>query len=302
MKDIQQLNRTFAIPKQLEIVAGPNGWPMIKIGNHSASALISLYGAQIVSFQPHDQVEDLLFLSKKSSYTEGQAIRGGIPVCWPWFGPDPKGLQRANHGFVRQHFWQLVETTAIDSATTRVRLQFDNTLKQESTWRQAFQLSLEITVSQALSLKLTTINTGEQAFSITQAFHSYFRVGHIEAVQVLGLEGCEYFDKLEQGAQKTQHDTVVVTQEVDRIYTGVSTDLMLVDPLLQRRLRIHAPNTSTAVVWNPWAKTARKMPDLGNNDYRNFICVEAGNVAFELIQIQPGNQHCLQADYQLLPL
>ncbi len=254
MKDIQQLNRAFAIPNQLVVVAGPNGWPMIKIGNHGASALISLYGAQIVSFQPCDQLEDLLFLSKKSSYTEGQALRGGIPVCWPWFGPDPKGLQRPNHGFVRQHFWQLAETSAIDSATTRVRLLFDDTIKQESTWRQAFQLSLEITVAQTLSLKLTTLNTGEQAFSITQTFHSYFRVGDVEAVQVLGLEGCDYFDKLEQGAQKTQHDTVVVTQEIDRIYTGVSNDLMLVDPLLQRRLRIHAPNTSTAVVWNPWAK------------------------------------------------
>ncbi len=302
MKDIQQLNRAFAIPNQLEVLSGPNGWPMIKIRNQTANALISLYGAQILSFQPCDQVEDVLFLSKKSSYTEGQAIRGGIPVCWPWFGPDPKGLQRPNHGFVRQHFWQLAETTAIDSGTTYVRLEFNNTLKQESTWRQAFQLNLEITITESLNLKLTTCNTSDQAFSITQAFHSYFRVAQIDAVQVLGLEGCAYFDKLEQGAQKTQHEPLIVHQETDRIYTGVNNDLILVDPLFQRRIGIHAPNTSTAVVWNPWAKTARKMPDLGNNDYRNFICVEAGNVAFELIQIQSGQRYCLEAEYQLLPL
>ncbi|MCQ8104046.1 D-hexose-6-phosphate mutarotase [Methylomonas sp. SURF-2] len=299
--DIQQLNRDFGIAGQLEIISGQGGLPMIKIDNDSASALISIYGGQVLSFQPLDQAEDVLFLSQQSAYTEGKAIRGGIPVCWPWFGPDPKGLQRPNHGFVRNHFWQLANTTTISASETKVSLLFNETYKKENTWRQPFMLLLDIGIGPSLQLKLTTFNTGDTPFSITQAFHSYFRVGDIKRVKIFGLEDCEYFDKLEQGTQKTQKGVVAVTKEVDRVYVEARRDLVIVDPVLQRRIHINSPDTSTAVVWNPWSKTSKKMPDLANLDYRRFICVEAGNVAFDLIKIQPGSQFSLQANYSLRP-
>lgn len=273
---------------------------MIKIGNASATALISLYGGQVLSFQPVSQAEDVLFLSSQSAYAEGKAIRGGIPVCWPWFGPDPKGLQRPNHGFVRNHFWQLAHTEAISDNETKVSLRFTESFKQENTWRQPFMLLLEIGIGQSLKLQLTTFNTGDQPFSITQAFHSYFRIGDIKRIKILGLEDCDYFDKLEQGTQKTQKGVVSVSQEVDRVYVEAYKNLVIVDPILKRRIHINSPNTSTAVVWNPWSKTSKKMPDLADTDYRRFICVEAGNVAFDLIKVQPGSQFSLLANYSLL--
>ncbi|MEQ1531127.1 MAG: D-hexose-6-phosphate mutarotase [Methylococcales bacterium] len=299
--DIQQLNNDFGIANQLEVIAGQGGLAMIRVSNRSAAALISMHGAQVLSYQPVDQAEDLLFLSQQSAYQEGKAIRGGIPVCWPWFGPDPKGLQRPNHGFVRNHFWQLAKTEALSESETKVSLLFNDGFKKEKTWRQAFTLVLEISIGATLRLKMTTMNTGDKPFSITQAFHSYFRVGQIKRVRILGLEGCDYFDKLEQGAQKSQAGVVTVAQEVDRIYADVVEDLIIVDPVFKRRIHISSPGTSTAVVWNPWAKTSQKMPDLANSDYKEFICVEAGNVAFDLIQIQPGSQHSLAAEYRLLP-
>jgi glucose-6-phosphate 1-epimerase len=243
----------------------------------------------------------VLFLSQQSAYAEGKAIRGGIPVCWPWFGPDPKGLQRPNHGFVRNHFWQLANTTAVSAGETKVSLLFNETCKKENTWRQPFMLLLDISIGPCLQLKLTTFNTGDTPFSITQAFHSYFRVGDIKRVKIFGLEDCDYFDKLAQGTQKTQKGVVAVTKEVDRVYVEARKDLLIVDPVLQRRIHINSPDTSTAVVWNPWSKTSKKMPDLANLFYRQFICVEAGNVAFDLIKIQPGSQFSLQANYSLLP-
>ncbi|QPK62322.1 D-hexose-6-phosphate mutarotase [Methylomonas sp. LL1] len=299
--DIQQLNRDFSIANQLEIISGQGGLPMIKIDNGSARALISVYGAQVLSYQRLDQNEDMLFLSQQSEYAEGKAIRGGIPVCWPWFGPDPKGLQRPNHGFVRNHFWQLAKTEAISEAETKVSLLFNESFKKENTWRQAFMLMLEISVGPSLQLKLTTYNTGDKPFSITQAFHSYFRIGHIKRVKVLGLEDCEYFDKLDHGTQKSQNGAITVTREVDRVYTNALKDLIIVDSVFKRRIRVSSPDTSTAVVWNPWAKTIKKMPDLAPIAYQQFICVEVGNIAFDLIQIQPGSQYSLQADYSLLP-
>jgi glucose-6-phosphate 1-epimerase len=298
--EIQQLNSDFGIAGQLDIFPGQGGFPMIKISNGSAKALISVYGGQVLSFQPHDQVEDVLFLSQQSEYVAGKAIRGGIPVCWPWFGPDPKGLQRPNHGFVRNQFWQIANTEAINGAETKVSLMFNETFKQENTWRQPFMLMLDITIGTSLQLKLTTFNTGDKPFSITQAFHCYFRVGDIKRVKVFGLEGCDYFDKLDQGSQKTQHGAVSVSREVDQVYIDAVKKLQILDPVLKRRIHISSPNTSTAVVWNPWSKTSMKMPDLANLDYQKFICVEAGNIAFDLIKIQPGSQFSLEANYSLL--
>lgn len=298
--DFQQLNSDFGIPRQLEIIPGPGGMPMIKVDNGRAKALISLYGGQVLSFQPLEQAEDVLFLSGQSAYAEGKAIRGGIPVCWPWFGPDPKGLQRPNHGFVRNHFWRLAKTEAVSDSETKVSLRFADTFKQENTWRQPFMLLLEICIGPSLQLKLTTFNPGDQPFSITQAFHSYFRVGNIKRVKILGLEDCDYFDKLDQGTQKTQKGVVTVSKEVDRVYVEVYKNLVIVDPVLKRRIHINSPNTSTAVVWNPWLKTSKRMPDLADADYQQFICVEAGNVAFDLIKVQPGSQFSLQANYSLL--
>jgi glucose-6-phosphate 1-epimerase len=298
--DIQQLGNDYGITNQLEIRAGQGGFPLIRISNRSANALISIYGAQVLSFQPLDQAEDLLFLSEQSDYKENKAIRGGIPVCWPWFGPDPKGLQRPNHGFVRNNMWRLVKTEAVSDSETKVSLLFDEGLKQENTWRQEFKLLLEVTVGTSLRLKLTTFNTGDKPFSITQAFHCYFRIGQIQEVTVEGLQGCDYFDKLEQGTQKTQSDILSVSQEVDNVYTQVTKDLTIVDPVLKRRILISAPNTSTAVVWNPWSKTSQAMSDLADTDYLQFICVEAGNIAFDLIQIQSGSQYSLLADYRIV--
>lgn len=299
--DIQQLNRDFGIAKQLEIFSGQGDLPMINIDNGSAKALISVHGGQVLSFQPKNHDEDLLFLSERSDYAEGMAIRGGIPVCWPWFGPDPKGLQRPDHGFVRNHIWQIAKTEAISEVETKVSLLFDERFKPENTWQQPFMLMLEITIGPSLQLKLTTINTGDKPFSITQVFHSYFQIGHIEHAKVLGLEDCEYFDKLDQGAQKAQEGAITVSREVDRVYTNAINDLIIVDPVFNRRIRINSPDTSTAVVWNPWSKTARKMPDLADTAYQQFICVEVGNVASDVIEIEPGCQHSLQANYSLLP-
>jgi glucose-6-phosphate 1-epimerase len=177
---------------------------------------------------------------------------------------------------------------------------FKESAKKERTWQKPFTLTLTVTVGATLSLTLTTHNTGEEPFSITQALHSYLHVGHIKHVQILGLENCEYFDKLEQGAQKLQVGPVIVTEEVDRIYSDVKNTLVIVDAAFKRRIAISSTSTKTAVVWNPWIKSSKKMLDLGNSDYKHFICVEAGNIAFDLIQILPGEQYSLSATYTII--
>jgi glucose-6-phosphate 1-epimerase len=298
--DISQLNSDFGIAKQLEFINGDGDFPLIRISNRSADALISIYAAQVLSFQPVDESTDLLFLSPQSVYTEGQAIRGGIPVCWPWFGENTEGLQRVKHGFVRNHFWQVLETSSSDCETT-VHLIFKENFRQEKNWQQPFSLVLKIIVGTTLQLNLTTYNTGNQAFTITQAFHSYFQVGDIHHVQILGLADCAYIDKLDSSNSKAQNGALVVNQEIDRIYAHPENQLLILDTKLNRGIQITANNTKTAVVWNPWVETTQKLPDLADNAYKSFVCVEVGNIAFDDIQVLPDTCHHLHANFEILP-
>lgn len=298
--DIVHLNINYGIGEQLKFVKGKGGFPFISIKNQSATALISLHGGQILSFKPIEVEEDLFFLSSKSYYSDGKAIRGGVPVCWPWFGPDPKGLQRPNHGFVRSHLWTIVSTATTDTET-KVSLQFLERYKKEKTWRQPFALTLEITIGTTLGLKLITHNTGDKPFSITQAFHSYFHVGDIDQVQVSGLEGRNYFDKLDQGTEKSQASTLTPSEEIDRIYTDVKNELIINDPVFKRKIQISSPNNETVVVWNPGQKTSRTIADLKNKAYKQFICVETGNIAFDLIHVPADGEHSFLTTFEILP-
>lgn len=294
--NISQLNDRYGIPGRVNFKIGDGGLPFIQVQNQSASALISLYGGQILSFKPVDQAADMLFLSKKSLYENGKAIRGGIPVCWPWFGPDPKGLQRPNHGFVRNQLWTVLATSTTDSET-KISLQFTEQHKNEKTWKRPFTLTLEFNIAKNLALKLITQNTGDQAFSVTQAFHPYFNIGDIKQVQVLGLDDVFYFDKLEQGREKKQTGVVTITEETDRIYEDINSHLVLNDQIYKRRIEIASENCRTGVVWNPWHKV---MADLDPQDYQRFVCVETGNIAFDLVQVAPGEEKSLMTTYRIL--
>lgn len=298
--DIDQLNIDYGIADQLTFVKGKGGLPFILISNHAATALISIYAAQVLSFQPTVEPEDLLFLSQKSSYEEGKAIRGGIPVCWPWFGPDPKDRDRPDHGFVRNGLWAVLATTAMADNETKVTLRFQQTIQSESYWQQPFILDLEISVGDTLTLKLVTRNTGDKAFSITQALHAYLHVGDINQVQILGLEDSDYLDKLDDSVQKHQSGAVTFLEEVDRIYTGTQNKWIIDDSSFNRQIKITATSNKTMVVWNPWEATSAKMPDLEPDDYEHFICLEAGNVDTDTVELLPGSEYNLLTNFKII--
>lgn len=298
--DITQLNERFGLESQLAFIKGQNDFPLIHVNNPHASALISLYGAQVLAFQPREAEQDLLFLSSQADYQEGKAIRGGIPVCWPWFGNDPTQAKGTNHGFARSSWWELAGTQTLPNGATQIHLTLNDKEKNLSLWPQAFNLQLQITIANTLSLELTTHNMSQQTFTITQALHTYFRVGDIDAITVRGLENTQYLDKLDHQRRKTQAIPVTIAQETDRIYTDVSKTLIIDDPSFKRQIHITANTTKTAVVWNPWKKATAAINDLAPDDYRNFICVEAGNVADASIAILPGQSFNLRTHFNLL--
>jgi glucose-6-phosphate 1-epimerase len=294
---IEQLNRDYAIDGQLRFVEGQGGFPFIEIDNEKARALISIYAGQVLAFKPVDEPEDLLFLSEQAYYQDGKAIKGGIPICWPWFGPDPEGQGRPGHGFVRNRPWSVAAAEITEEGDTKVVLQLSEDEEMQSLWTHPFNLVLEITVGSSLTLKMITQNTGERSFTITQALHTYFKVGDIAQVKVLGLEDLHYLDKVDGGVEKTQAGEVTVSGEVDRIYTGVESDLTIDDAALGRQISISSIGSQTAVVWNPWSVIAGEMADLADDDYKRFICVETANAADEVVEIPSGGESRLIVRY-----
>jgi glucose-6-phosphate 1-epimerase len=296
---IEQLNREFGIAGRLAFAAGEGGFPLIRIDSVHASALVSVYAGQVLSYQPAGEPEDLLFVSKAAYYADGKAIKGGIPVCWPWFGPDPEGLDRPAHGFVRNRMWRVLGTAVLDNGEVQVVLGLVATDETRKIWPQDFGLMLEILVGPTLGVTLTTRNTGRGAFNITQALHTYFNTGDIARVSLLGLDGTHYLDKAGDGGRRTQSGAVTVATEVDRIYTAVRYPLIIDDKALGRRIRIDASGSRTAVVWNPWREIAARMGDLDDTDYQRFLCVETANAADEVVRVLPGEEIRLGAVYSM---
>ena len=296
--NIAQLNQQFAIANTVKFIEGQGGLPFIQVQTDKAQALISVYAGQVLSFKPNNQDADLMFLSTKAYYQVGKAIKGGVPICWPWFGADPEGKGRPAHGFVRNRMWEVIETHLGPAGEVTVTLGLNDTPETQAIWPYSFQLRLVVTIGDTLKLALITHNTGDQAFTITQAFHTYFSVKDIHHATVSGLDGSSYLDKVDAGKQKQQSGDVKIDSEVDRIYLNVSNDLIIQDAALNRQIAIKSQGSQTAVVWNPWEKIAKEMADLLDDDYLRLLCVETTNAATDTILIQPGNQFSLIAHYQ----
>ena len=299
--DIEQLNIKYGITGQLKFVKGDGGFPFILIRNRSATALISLYAGQVLSFLPTGEGEDLLFLSQKAYYDAGKAIRGGIPICWPWFGSDPKGLGRPSHGFVRNGLWAVSGTQAASEFETKIKLRYLETKQSKSFWQQPFSLNLKFPSRNTLTPELTTRNTGDKIFSITQALHAYLNVGNINQMQILGLDGIKYTDNLNLWSHaKTPNGC-------GHCYRGSRTHLHkrkkrvnYYDSVFNRQIRIASSSNKTAVVWNPWTTKSEKLPDLENDGYQRFICVETGNVVTDLVEIpQVGLRFSLLTNFRI---
>lgn len=295
---IEQLKTNYGIAGQLEFITGKGGLPMIQVTTAKAKALISIHAGQVLSYQPAGEPEDVMFLSEKAYYQDGKAIKGGAPICWPWFGADPESKGRPGHGFVRNRPWNVVATEALSNGDIKVTVGLDDTAETQAIWPHSFSLRQEIVIGDTLNLSLITRNTGNEAFTITQAFHTYFKVGDITRTKVLGLAGCDYLDKAGGGsAQKHQTGDVTIDAEVDRIYLNVGNTLTIDDNAFNRRIQITSQGSKTAVVWNPWEKIAREMADLEDADYQRLLCVETTNAANDVVEVAPAGECRLVADY-----
>jgi len=293
---IKQLESHFSIAGKATFFEAYDGLPFLRIQTAKASALISIYAAQVLSYQPSHQDQDLLFMSDHAYFSPGKAIRGGIPICWPWFGAATISNHPA-HGFVRNRDWSLTAVDEVDHGDIRITLTCQNDDQTRLLWDHSFELCLQITVGHSLTLALLTTNTGQNSFTITEALHSYFKVGDIHQVTVYGLEETEYLDKNQNFATLYQAGEIVFKQATDHIYPASQQPLIIADPVYHRKIQINTSGNNNVVIWNPWHQGASTLKDLNDNDYCYFICLESANVADHLIELKASEQHTLSCHY-----
>ncbi len=303
-KDIIQLNQSFALNKSgnhLVFVSGSKGIPVIEITNQHASARISLQGAHLLSWIPEGEA-DVLWLSEDAVCAAGKSIRGGIPICWPWFGAHASNTSYPAHGFARTIIWHVNATQALANGNTIINLSITPQTETESMWPADTELNLCISIGKKLEMELTTRNNGTQAVVIGQAFHTYFKVGDISEVLLHGLDDTDYLDKPDNFKRKVQHGHITIENEVDRIYLDTASDCVIEDNSLKRNIIIRKCGSHSTVVWNPWKKIADKMGDLGKDGYKKMLCVESSNAAEDVVTIEPGKSHQLWIQYEVQPV
>ncbi|RLA80067.1 MAG: D-hexose-6-phosphate mutarotase [Epsilonproteobacteria bacterium] len=260
-----------------------NGFEFVEVENNSASAKIALNGAHIFDYQRVGE-ESILWLSEIADFEEGKSIRGGIPVCWPWFGMN-KDTNLPQHGFARTSKWTLTNTNEIDANTTELTLTLNHSKESLELWKHKFELSLHVEISDKLSLSLKTTNLDDKSFEITQALHSYFDISDILHVEIRGLENKPYLDALTM-KQEVQNGAITFKQEVDRVYQEVDNIITLKDE--KRTLHVENSGSSSCVVWNPWIDKCKRMSAMKDDDYKSMVCVESSNAFDDTIIIAPS--------------
>jgi D-hexose-6-phosphate mutarotase len=270
------------------------GITVVTLANAAATAEISLYGGHILSYRPAGK-DDILFMSDKAVFETGKPIRGGIPVCWPWFGPHAADKTLPAHGFVRTMNWKIVGEEDGESHSG-LTLECTATAETKALWPHEFKVTIAFFVGKTLSIALTTENTGDEPFDFTDALHTYFRVGDIAKTTVVGFDGSEYVDRTVQPRVKgMQTGDITIAKETDSVYLRQAA-CVIEDKSTGREITINPQLFPDAVVWNPWADRAKAIADLGDDEYKNMICVEAGSVLENTITVDPGTSvlQCLQ--------
>jgi glucose-6-phosphate 1-epimerase len=279
------------------------GLQFLEIENDLATATIALQGAHVMSWQPKHAAEPVLWLSENARYVHGRSIRGGVPICWPWFGAHPTDSALCPHGFARVMPWELIDSRTLPNGATRIVLQIIHTPIAQKQLSYPYLLTLTVDVGDTLRIALATTNLGDQPFMLGEAFHTYFHVSDVRNINITGLEGGEYADKLMAYERYTQRNAIKFSGEFDRVYVNTKSGCVIEDPGFNRSIRIAKTGSNSTVIWTPWEEKAHELSDIGPGDgWFQMICVESANAMENMVFISPNQTHELAVEYSTADL
>jgi glucose-6-phosphate 1-epimerase len=284
------------LPSGVRLESGPGGLDRLVVATSACSAELFLHGAHLCRWQPAGHPHPVLWMSQASRFEPGAPIRGGVPVCFPWFGPRPGDPASPPHGFARTRPWTLDGVTTGPGGETEIRLSLRADAATRAILPLEFSAVFTLRLGATLGMALTVTNTGTEPFRFDEALHSYFTVGDVRQVRVEGLHGATYLDKADGARRKTQSDVAVtVSAETDRLYLDTEAAVTVIDPVLGRRIVVEKTGSLSSVVWNPWIAKSRAMPDFGDDEWPGLICIETVNAADNAVTLVEGATHELAA-------
>jgi glucose-6-phosphate 1-epimerase len=289
---ISTLNEQFGKAKQIEFSTTKGDLPIITLTNQYATATVSLYGAQVLSYVPKGE-PDVLWMSDKSLFQEGKAIRGGIPVCFPWFGPNPLDSKKPQHGFARLSTWSVKTATVSTEGTISITLQLKDSTATKALWDFSFTAEIIVTIDTKLTITLRCTNNDDKPFDYSDALHSYFNVSDIDNITIEGLKNATYFPAGIDTGIEQHEELLTITKEENRRYLNHTQTCIVADKGYKRKIIVGKSGSKTTVVWNPGADITKTMSDMSPDGYKTFICVEAANAFNDLIKLSPEEQFSL---------
>lgn len=287
-------------PADAQLLAIGDGLQEIACKSPLSSYRVLTQGAQLLSWHPAGETE-VVWCSPNARFLKGKPPRGGTPICWPWFGPHHNPDYPA-HGLVRARDWTLESYSRSTDGTDTLRFSTSTTGTDASPlWPYKARVDLTYQIGRSLLLSLETTNLDESLITLTEAVHTYFGVGDVRKIEVIGLSGSTYLDRLQADERITQTGNIHILGETDRVYLATAPDCTIDDPSLNRIIHITAEGARSKVVWNPWIDKGAKLGDLGDSGYLQMVCVESGNIADDAVTIAPGERHGLHIRYSTTP-
>lgn len=291
MHDILELNERFGLGAELRFEGGPGGLTRARVATDEATAEIYLQGAHVAQWQPTSAAHPVLFLSEKSHFAEGKAIRGGIPLVFPWFADRQGGLPGPAHGFARTLPWEVVAT---ERRPTGVGISF-KLLPNQVTRDLGFDhfvLMYEVVLGAELLLSLEVSNVGDAPLQCEEALHAYYSVSDVRQIGVEGLGDTDYLDRADRAIRKHQAAGAIrFAGETDQLHLNTTGAVTIADPGWGRRIVIEKQGSASTVVWNPWVAKAARMADFGDEEWPGMVCVEPANAAENAVMVAPGGRH-----------
>ena len=283
------------LPSSVELGLGKGGLAVARVFGPAGTAEVYLRGAHVTAWTPAGGAP-VIWMSEQSEYTPGVPLRGGVPICFPWFAGHPTDPTAPSHGFARLADWQLVEAREVGADVVLVFTLADSEATRVSAWPHRFEARYTITIGAELGLSLTVTNRESEAVSFEEALHTYLAVGDIRQTEVAGLEGAAFTDRL-TGDRPAESDPVRFTAETDRIYPATTATTTVTDASTGRVITVAKQGSASTVVWNPWIDKAAAMADFGDDEYTGMVCVETCNIRADAVTLAPGASHELSVRY-----
>jgi glucose-6-phosphate 1-epimerase len=295
--DVAELQEQFGVPGALGFGKTASGLAFARVTAPAANATVYVQGAHLTDWQPKAQ-EPVLFLSAKSDLAPGKAIRGGVPVCFPWFGPRSDGKTGPAHGFARTEEWELKFAALAGNEVRLTWVLGPNAVSRELGFDH-FRAVYEMTIGETLTLQFTVANdSGEPGVPLVfeEALHTYFAVADAEQVEIDGLGETSYLDKVDGMQQKVQRAGAVrLSERTDRVYLDTTATCVLRDEAGGRKIVVEKSGSHSTVVWNPWAELTATMADMEPEGWRGMTCIETANVGESAVTLAPGATHTMRA-------